>query len=390
MATIEKRQLKDGSKRYDVVFRDPERRLRKKTFSKIDDARAFKSTVEADKLRGSYIDPNAGKVTLRAYADEWLEMQTFDRSTKDAVALRLRVHIYPVLGKRELRLIKPSTVQAWLRGLDPLAPRTRQVILANLSTILRAAVDDEIISKNPCKASSVSKPKITPKRVVPWTPEQVMAVRDALPERYQILVTLGAGLGLRQGEAFGLSPDDVDFLRGIVTVRRQVKLYSDGTQAFALPKGAKTRTVPLPGSVRDHLASHLAAWPTVTVSIGGDQVPLVVSTRERTALARTYFNRYLWKPALDVADIESRRENGMHALRHFFASVLLDSGESIKAVSDYLGHADPGFTLRTYTHLMPASSERTKTAIDAAFTTVPCNNDVSTHRQTAVNWGQHR
>ena len=46
----------------------------------------------------------------------------------------------------------------------------------------------------------------------------------------------------------------------------------------------------------------------------------------------------------------------MHALRHFFASVLLDAGESIKAVSEYLGHTRmPGFTLRTYTHLMPAS-----------------------------------
>lgn len=58
----------------------------------------------------------------------------------------------------------------------------------------------------------------------------------------------------------------------------------------------------------------------------------------------------------------------MHALRHFFASVLLDGGESIKAVSEYLGHADPGFTLRTYTHLMPSSDERTRSLVDAAMT----------------------
>jgi integrase len=38
----------------------------------------------------------------------------------------------------------------------------------------------------------------------------------------------------------------------------------------------------------------------------------------------------------------------MHALRHFYASVLLDAGESIKALSEYLGHHDPSFTLRTY------------------------------------------
>jgi integrase len=57
----------------------------------------------------------------------------------------------------------------------------------------------------------------------------------------------------------------------------------------------------------------------------------------------------------------------MHALRHFYASTLLDAGETIKALASYLGHADPGFTLRTYTHLMPASEERTRAAIDALF-----------------------
>lgn len=63
------------------------------------------------------------------------------------------------------------------------------------------------------------------------------------------------------------------------------------------------------------------------------------------------------------------REDGMHALRHFYASVLLDSGESIKALSAYLGHADAGFTLRTYTHLMPSSETRTRNAVDEMYRT---------------------
>lgn len=50
--------------------------------------------------------------------------------------------------------------------------------------------------------------------------------------------------------------------------------------------------------------------------------------------------------------------------------MLLDAGESIRAVSEYLGHSDPGFTLHTYTHLMPSSSERTRDAVDAAFAAV--------------------
>jgi integrase len=58
----------------------------------------------------------------------------------------------------------------------------------------------------------------------------------------------------------------------------------------------------------------------------------------------------------------------MHALRHFHASVLLDAGGSIKALSEYLGHSDPGFTLRTYTHLLPTSEQRTRQAVDRALT----------------------
>jgi len=58
---------------------------------------------------------------------------------------------------------------------------------------------------------------------------------------------------------------------------------------------------------------------------------------------------------------------GCHALRHFYASTALHEGESIKALSEYLGHADPGFTLRTYTHLVEDSSQRTRRAADAVF-----------------------
>ncbi|HEX3784617.1 MAG TPA: tyrosine-type recombinase/integrase [Pseudonocardiaceae bacterium] len=56
-----------------------------------------------------------------------------------------------------------------------------------------------------------------------------------------------------------------------------------------------------------------------------------------------------------------------HDLRHFFASALLDQGESIKAVAEWLGHTDSAFTLATYTHLMPTSDSRTKTVIEGVY-----------------------
>lgn len=121
----------------------------------------------------------------------------------------------------------------------------------------------------------------------------------------------------------------------------------------------------------DAIREHLMLRPPIDVTLPWERrdgarrtFPLLLTTREKGALNRNYFNTFIWHPALEAAGVEANRASGMHALRHFYASTLLDAGESIKAVSEYLGHADPGFTLRTYTHLMPTSDERTKKAID--------------------------
>jgi integrase len=179
----------------------------------------------------------------------------------------------------------------------------------------------------------------------------------AHPDRYRAVPVVAAGCGLRQGEVFGLRVEDVDFLRRRMLVRQQVKLLG-GRPVIAPPKGGKTREVPLPDVVAEALAERLRLFPA-----GADR--LVFTSRERKPLHRGHFNRYTWKAALKEAGVAPTRENGMHALRHFYASVLLDAGESIRAVSEYLGHADPGFTLRVYTHLMPTSHERTRKAVDA-------------------------
>jgi hypothetical protein len=61
------------------------------------------------------------------------------------------------------------------------------------------------------------------------------------------------------------------------------------------------------------------------------------------------------------------RENGMHTLRRFSASVRLDAGENIKALAEYLGRSDPGLTLRVYAHPLPSSQELIRKAVDAVF-----------------------
>jgi len=73
-----------------------------------------------------------------------------------------------------------------------------------------------------------------------------------------------------------------------------------------------------------------------------------------------------WRASLSAARVPKQRENGFHALRHYFASVLLADGVDIRTLSEYLGHHDPGFTLRTYTHLMPSAPDRMRAAVDHA------------------------
>src|SRR3954454_15962851 len=120
---------------YRARWRTPEGASRSKTYPLKRQADAQVKKMEGDKLGGSYVDPSAGKVTFQSYAEQWLAAQTFDLATREAVASRFRLHVFPVLGRRALNQIKPSTVQAWLRGLGELAMNYRTVIFANVSGV---------------------------------------------------------------------------------------------------------------------------------------------------------------------------------------------------------------------------------------------------------------
>jgi site-specific recombinase XerD len=94
---------------------------------------------------------------------------------------------------------------------------------------------------------------------------------------------------------------------------------------------------------------------------------LMLTTPAGQAVNKNGFNRTAWQPALKKAGVPAGRENGYHALRHYFASVLLHHGVDVKALSEYLGHHSAAFTLSVYCHLMPAAADRMREAIDAAW-----------------------
>ena len=340
-------------KRWQARYRDPEGNQRNKDFERKHDAERFLAAMTSDVLRGAYVDPDAGRVTFRDFANSWLAAQTFTETTREATELRLRLRASAHFGDEQIRSIRPSAVQAWLRQLQRnLAPTYVRVVFANVSAVFNAAVDDGVIASNPCRVASVRLPKRDNRRVEPWPLEQVQAVIDALPERYRATAVVAAGCGLRQGEVFGLRVSDVDFLRRRLQVEQQVRIVHARVE-LDRPKGGKTRTVPLPAAVAEALAEHLRKFPAV---LDG----LVFTSREHKPINRNHFNRYVWRPALTKVGVDEGTGNGMHALRHFYASVLIDAGESVRAVADFLGHADPGFTLRVYAHLLPASEDRAR------------------------------
>jgi integrase len=364
-------------RRWLASYQDTAGRRHAKSFDKKVDAERYLALMGADVARGAWVDPALGRTKFGGYASEWLASQTFDVSTREQVEHRLRVYVYPTWEDVPLARIRASAVQKWLAELNQrLSPGTVRQAFIHFSAILNAAVDDEMIAKNPCKSRSVVPPAVARQRVVPWPRASVRAVIDAHPERYRAMPAVGASAGLRQGEIFGLAVDDIDFLRRTIHVVRHVK-YVRNQLVFAPPKYGSGRDVPLSDALAVVLSEHIRQFPPVTVELPwGDpgaakvrkvKVPLLFTSRERKALNRNYINQFIWKPALADAGVAPMRSNGMHALRHFCASNWLEQGVSIRAVAEYLGHRDEGFTLRTYTHLMPTAEEKTRLASDSLF-----------------------
>ncbi|MCA1195348.1 tyrosine-type recombinase/integrase [Saccharopolyspora sp. 6V] len=364
--------------RYRARFIDPEGNERSKSFpdGQYKRAQEWSSRQEVAVSDGTYIDPKSGEVPLNSFATRWIADLDIDELSRQTLEMRFRKRIIPHLGTAAIGSVKPSTVRSWDRWLreEGLSSQYRHTLFANLSAMFSAAREDGLIAANPCAGKSAKQPKVNKKKIVPWQEKSVWDTQNGLPEKFRVSVDLCAGAGLRQGECFGLSVDDVDFENNVIHVRRQVKKIRS-KHVFALPKYEKCREVPLSTPVADALKEHMRRFPPKEITLpwarpegAPHTARLIMTSAWGKVIDAKDFNKDRWKKALVSAELpHGKYENGMHALRHFFASVLLDKGESIKAVSEWLGHADAAFTLRTYTHLMPSSGDRTRKVIDGLY-----------------------
>lgn len=340
--------------RWRARYVDEQSREHARGFARKVDAQRWLDEVTAAVVTGQYVDPKAGQVTFRDYAERWRQMQVQRPSSRAHIETVLRRHAYPTLGDRALSSILPSDIQAWVKSLD-LAPATIGVIHGVVSTIMKAAIRDRRIVANPCDGSKL--PKVQRPQIVPLTTDQVNAVRDALPAELRALVTLAAGTGMRQGECFGLTVDRVRFLERTLTVDRQLVTMAGKPPEFGPPKtNASHRTIPLPQVVVDALAAHLAAFPA-------ESDGLVFTLAGKPITRQTFGHK--WRPSAKTAGLPTG--TGFHALRHYYASLLIRHGESVKTVQARLGHASAVETLDTYSHLWPDSDDRTRDAIDSVL-----------------------
>jgi integrase len=377
--------------------------VRARSFESMTDARAWKAKAEHEQRQGEFVDPRLGQITLSDYIGEhWWPNKTGDPATLLTIRSRLD-HIETLLGAQPLTAIRVPQLRAFLTDMQSrVGPSTVHEVWGYLSAVLQAAVEDERIRKNHCKAKTIKLPAIPDRQVQPWTKDRIRTVRGALPARFQGMVDTGVGAGMRQGEVLGLAVEDVDETAGAIHVRRQVKKV--GAQlVFALPKGGKTRTVPAPPLLLKRLKEHMDDWPAVEVTLpwgdpadpvtekeAKERAPrthrLVFTSSEGKAIRRDSFNSRYWKPALAAAGVIAEpelvrrgklnrqekvyaesREDGFHVLRHTFASVQLHARETIVAVSKWLGHRDPAITLRVYAHMMPEADGRGRAAMEAWF-----------------------
>ncbi len=120
MASPETLKLANGEKRYRVWWRDPAGKVRGKRFTKYDAARAFARDVEADKARGTYVDPAKGKITV---ADAWERfkfgpLRSYKESTQAAHRFHFETYVLPVLGNRRLNSIEKEDVEKFLHDME--------------------------------------------------------------------------------------------------------------------------------------------------------------------------------------------------------------------------------------------------------------------------------
>jgi integrase len=341
--------------RYRARYRDADGRQLSRSFDTAREAARWRTDQMAAVNRGDHVAPD-DKTTVLDYAMQWAE----GRPHRELSRVQMRTYLNHLrdtpLGTMQLRHVRTSDVQAWVRSRsDLLAPQTVRNLCTWLRAVFSAAVEDRLIAFTPF-TSRVALPTLEKEEIVPLTVDQVEALSTAMPERYRMMVILQAALGLRISELLALKVSDIDWLRRTVKIERQ--LAKDGRR-FVPPKTKESfRTIPLAQDVALRLSAHIKQFPP------NEDGVIFTTLRGGNPVRYNHYGPIIFDAARQAAGMP---ETTTHDLRHHFASELLSRGVPVNVVARFMGHASAKLVLETYGHLMPNADDVTRKALDAAW-----------------------
>lgn len=324
MASVDKRVGEsDGRVSWVARWRDPAGASRKRTFTRKSDAERHLLGIESSKVSGTYVDAARSRVTLGAWAAQWLDGQVqLKASTRARYEGLLRVQVLPTWGAVPLSSVTHADVAAWVSRLvaGGLAPSTVRQAHRVLALVLALAVRDGRLSRNPADGVRLPRPRKADKRFL--SHDQVAALAGAAGD-YALVVQVLAYCGLRYGELAALRVGKVDLMRRRLTIAESVTEVG-GKVVFSDPKSHQHRSVPVPRGLADQLALQVA---------GKAPDDLVFTSREGHVLRLMNFRRRVFDPAASSVGLDGLTP---HELRHTAASLAIASGANVKAVQRLL------------------------------------------------------
>ncbi|GGV73538.1 putative prophage phiRv2 integrase [Streptomyces longisporoflavus] len=276
------RRLPSG--RYQARYPGPDGVMRPApfTFETTADADDWLAEKQTEIRRGEWRDPDAGAVGFRAYADKWVEERELAPLTEDLYRYLLDKHL-TAFADLDLDEITAPRVREWraerLRSTGAKTMTAKAYRL--LKAVMETAVDDELVTRNPCRIKGAGKEKAAERRIA--TVGQVDALAEAMGMRWRLMVYLGAYGPLRPEELAGLRRKDIDLDTLRVRVRAAEPERMNGRRVQGETKSeAGTRTVVLPAflhrELRWHLESYVEPSPDALIFVGERGAPFRRST----------------------------------------------------------------------------------------------------------------